>query len=342
MPHGNILHVGDQHLTDRAEDEYRWKLFPVLKQLIHSQDIEAIIFYGDLTDIKDRHTGAFINRVRKNIEWLATEAKLFILKGNHDYKDESSPTFKFLDRLPDIVYADVPMVAEIAGRRVSLLPYSYDPENDEAWTARLTDREVDFVSTHITVNRVKASNGQELQGIPAEYFGDLKVYSGDIHVPQTMGNVTYVGMPYHKNFGDSFVPRFILTTEKGDKSLVTTSVFPRRHVLQVSSIEELQKVEEVKKGDQVKVRFFLTPEQLHEWDTLRHQVEQVCEEHEWDRHHTEVILKQVGVTSEEAPEIDTPDDARDVLHQFMEERYPKMHRLYFTRGVEIIDAVEGK
>ncbi|HWY34909.1 MAG TPA: hypothetical protein VNX68_09695, partial [Nitrosopumilaceae archaeon] len=59
----SILITSDLHLTDKDRDEYRWGLFPWLKQQIISYKPTTLLFLGDTTDAKDRHSAKLTNRI---------------------------------------------------------------------------------------------------------------------------------------------------------------------------------------------------------------------------------------------------------------------------------------
>lgn len=48
----SAIMISDLHLTDSPRDEYRWGLFPWLREQIKVYKIEHLLILGDITDRK--------------------------------------------------------------------------------------------------------------------------------------------------------------------------------------------------------------------------------------------------------------------------------------------------
>ena len=269
-----MLITSDLHFTDRARDAYRWDIFPWLRdQLEHD---ETLLILGDLTDAKDNHSSALVNRIVNEIEeTVAFGHGVFILKGNHDYVDAFTPFFGFLGALDRVAFiADGYYgLHRVEGQYVRMMPHTRSPAED--WE-RVSFEDVDLVLCHQTFNGAKASNGQQLQGgISARYFSDRgfkgRVISGDIHVPQQCGDVTYVGSPYPVAFGDKFTPRVLRVSGDSVESLEPPHI--RKLKLTISDAEEL---DDLRQGDQVKLTVRLWREDFYEWERIRAEVAEVA------------------------------------------------------------------
>jgi hypothetical protein len=79
----------------------------------------------------------------------------------------------------------------------------------------------DFILTHATFKGAKVK-GFELDGIDL-LMGAVPIISGDVHVPQTVGRVTYVGAPTLIDFGDDYEPRILTLSWNGPRSHKVTT-----------------------------------------------------------------------------------------------------------------------
>lgn len=261
------LIVSDLHLVDDVSCEYRWGLFPWMYQVCKDEKIRTVLILGDLTDAKDNHSAELTNRVVQAIKGFPEHIKVIILAGNHDWLKAGQEFFRFLNVLPNVKFITSPCEDDDYGPRSVLayfLPYSKNPVKD--W-AGLDFSHYEYLFMHQTVSGAISSNGQEMEGEELPELNAAKVYSGDIHVPQVIRGVEYVGSPYHVHFGDAFKPRAILidTNRKAhDLHFETIS----RIVFKASSLRELRR-RHFKAGDQVKLRIELAEADKHDWSRIR-------------------------------------------------------------------------
>lgn len=252
-------------------------MFDWLCDQCDAHKVRTLLIMGDLTDAKDNHSGKLINRaVQAVLQVRACVDHVYVLKGNHDYLLEDSPTFGFLSAFDGVHFISKPTDAtspDDTEPACYLLPHARTPAS--AW-AGLDLSHYQLVFMHQTVTGAVASNGQRMEG---DAMPDLsaagKVWSGDIHVPQRIGPVEYVGSPYHVHFGDSFKARAVLLRSHGPHAATDLHFpSPRRVMLTVGSLAELRKAD-VDHGDHVKLRLALPPSEHHTWAALREQALEV-------------------------------------------------------------------
>lgn len=281
------LVTSDLHFTDNPKDQYRFDLFPWLKEKAERYDCKYLFILGDLTDKKDKHSSRLTNKIIDCLTDLSKNLKIFILCGNHDYVDPSLPFFKFLNKIPNVKFVfDIKRCMSINEETFMFLPHTRDPQED--WKD-LDFSEADYIFMHQTFNGALASTKKRLDGFHQNYLRDAKgeVVSGDIHVPQQLGKVTYVGSPYHIHFGDEFEPRVLMIK---DKSISNLS-FPclRKHTVVISSPEELSEKSNLEPQDQVKIRLHLNSENLVEWTNYRKEIIKICNEMNLDLYGIELL-----------------------------------------------------
>lgn len=293
----NNLLLADLHLTDNPIDEYRWDIFDWVKEVHKKYPIYTLYILGDLTDKKDNHSAMFVNRLTDNICSLSEEMDVVILKGNHDAINLNNPFFKFFNEFPTVTFISSPCVLDSG----LFIPYTKDFKSVEdvigMFANEINHEEVRYIFTHLPLIGSKVQNGWELkEGVDASIFNkykDVQVFAGDIHSPQKIGNVEYIGSPYHITFSDVFNGQAILLdTNSGRKRYLKPS-FLKRHSLKVSSPKELAKNNTIKKGDQIKIKVELAKEELYLWDKYRQEIKDYCDSKVITLVSLGMILKQV-------------------------------------------------
>lgn len=263
-----IVVISDLHLTAQPLDEYRWAVMYRLQDEVNANaDVTEVWCLGDITDAKDKHPSSLVNRL---VEWvLSFEVPVRILKGNHDYINGEMPFFKFLDSFEDIYYYTEPTVEDTPAGRALWLPHTRTAVDD--WAAQSLDG-VDIVLTHQSYDGAMAANGFKLESkLTPRYFSKRGfkgvVLSGDIHTPQTIGDVTYVGTQYPVVFGDTYSPRYLEVHGSGANIEVHPVAVdaPRKLVVNMTTLEDLPKLNA---GDQVRVIYSLERCEIGRWDEI--------------------------------------------------------------------------
>lgn len=283
------LIVTDLHLTDDPSTEYRWGLFPWLNEQIKEHRVRSLLVLGDVTDAKDAHRSALVNRVVSSFSSLRID-DITILAGNHDWLKQGEEFFRFLNLLPNIKFITQPYEDFTKGGPLAyFLPYSKNPYKD--WSG-MDFSHYDLLFMHQTIKGAVASNGQEMDGEELPDFSGPRVYSGDIHVPQTIGGLTYVGSPYHVHFGDNFKPRAILLDRNGVEHDLHFETI-KRVVIKATSLQELRR-KRLRAGDQVKLRVELSEAEKHQWHRIRREAVEYLEACQVSVHGVELIVAKAN------------------------------------------------
>lgn len=269
-----ILLTSDLHLASGESVSYRFKFFDWLEEQVRIEKVRTLCILGDLTDAKDNHSAELVNRIVGVFRRLHREhplLKVWVLSGNHDWLVRSQEFFRFLEVIPNLRFITTPTEDDDVKGPVSafFLPYSKQPVQD--W-AGLDLSHYDYVFMHQTIAGAIASNGQKMDG---EALPDLsapgKIYSGDIHVPQVIGPLEYVGSPYHVHFGDRFGARCVLI----EKDRTPVNLYYKDYPLRVTMTVERRltplQIDEMclRPGDQVKLRIQLHERDKHDWQRIR-------------------------------------------------------------------------
>ncbi len=270
------LIISDLHLTDRPQDEYRFGIFPWVIKQTKKYNIDILEILGDLTDQWDNHPARLVNRIVRELFEVSMHIKhVRILKGNHDYVSPNNPFFEFLTDIPGIIFIKNPMIID---RDSFYLPHVRDVSILDGYKKEINTAK--YIFMHQTMYGAVASNGYELPGLDPEIFKrtKAKIYSGDIHVPQILGKVTYVGSPYTVHFNDTFYPRALYIDDKGQETVLNFDDCLIRRTLTIESMDDIYRNNELRPGDQVKIKMKLPQEEMVSWPYYRKEILKVCEE----------------------------------------------------------------
>jgi len=247
------LITGDWHLDSQARNKYRHTFVEqTLPEMIKDLHIHRLIILGDLCQDKDRHNAELVNRVVNQISKLSRLCQVIILQGNHDYIDPTNPFFAFLARISDVMWINKPT---FIGSEL-FLPHTRDYQKD--WNGVDFQRAIfrgsgfDRIFAHQTFAGANVGP-RTLDGIPLSVFPEeVEVISGDIHVPQKIENLRYVGAPYTINFGDNYKPRVLVL--RSDKITTLPVPGPQKVIVEIDMSVQPRIMPKLNRGDMVKVR----------------------------------------------------------------------------------------
>ena len=306
----NLLITTDTHNSDKARDAYRFGLFPWLRKQQEKHSIDATLILGDITENKDRHSSLLVNKLVEGLNDL--KPPVYVLRGNHDGIDPNTPFFKFLNCIEGLKFIIKPtFVKELNAR---FIPHcdNQDTFNDACKNGGFKP---DYVFLHNTFTGAKVETGMTvLSGLSTAPIEALKprlgVYSGDIHAPQRVAPVTYVGAPYHVRFGDKFEPRVLLLKDGKETNLHFDC--PRKLTLIVRDADDVTRNKELRRGDQVKVIIEMAREEAVEWQATKQRVLAACREGGLEVFGVELqvntITKQGRIRASEGPTIRSPSE----------------------------------
>ena len=254
-----MILTADWHLTDQPQEEYRWEVFSILRETEQHAERGQLYILGDLSDRKDRHSSVLVNRVADElVGLLGSFERITILIGNHDMPLVGPPFWLFLNEIDGITVVTQPQ----ADGKLLLLPHSHDLVSD--WKG-IPFHLYDAVFMHQTVTGVLNREGFPLEGDKLPVFPKgIKIYSGDIHEPQFINGVTYVGAPHPKRFGDSHKCR-MLRLHPNFKIAEEIKLNPiRKLMIDIADIAELKDIT-THRGDQARIRLTVPIKNADTW-----------------------------------------------------------------------------
>lgn len=268
-----MLITSDLHLTANDADAYRFGVFKWLEKQLKKFEQDELLILGDITDFKDYHPAVLENRIVDELVQLTNLAHITILCGNHDYKKVQAPALAFLNEIDgiDFIYGE-----PVKLNRKLFLPHTRDPVS--AWNpnSSMFD-DIDYVFMHESVIGSKTSEMYNIEsGISSKFFDFLPkhivIIAGDIHLPQRVGRVEYVGAPYRIRFGDNYKPRILLLTDKIQKSLYFPCI--SKEVVEITDPNQLFDLD-LESGDQVKVRLKISKSSYPEWEEKKRKIQEI-------------------------------------------------------------------
>lgn len=262
----SMLILSDLHVSANLRDSYRDAFLRKVPKIAKDLEIDQIVIAGDLTEEKDHHGAELVNRVVNHIVAMREVAFVIGLLGNHDYVAREHPFFAFLGHLDRVDFITSPK-AKLLGRtgNVMFLPHTRDYKND--WKG-MTFGNKDVVFAHNTFIGADLGNGRKAtDGIPVDVFAKTQawIFSGDVHTPQKVGPVTYIGAPYTVDFGDDYEPRMIHYRNGSYKSIPCDG--PQKRLVEMNAKTDIGSIR-LREGDILKVRVTLMQENRPRWQEL--------------------------------------------------------------------------
>tara|TARA_R110000744_G_scaffold29871_7_gene71016 strand:+ start:1328 stop:2401 length:1074 start_codon:yes stop_codon:yes gene_type:complete len=282
MRHVHIF-TSDLHFTDAPSDEYRFGIFDELAKHANAwrkteeDDVKFreeihIWLLGDLTDKKDHHSGRLLNRIFQGVKSLVDVSdRVHIVMGNHDYTDPSCSSVATLGYLNGVTFYDHPRVVDFDkgqpnGHSFGVFPHDFKAqENFPDAVERMIDEGagwLDLILLHQCVDRAKSETGMEMKGLAMDVFDPIgygHALAGDIHVPQTLGDLTYCGAPYPISWNDKHDTRILVwDSEVGTTQSVRIPSIKKETIVCDSAESFAKAAAKYNEGDQIKVEMRTT------------------------------------------------------------------------------------
>ena len=292
----------DWHFSNNPRDEYRFAwLKDDLRRKIKKYRVKKLFILGDLTEEKDRHCAELVNRIVEEIVDLSKRvAEVIILSGNHDGLSTDCPFFMFLHLMPNITWISSPTVINSKDLgKLLFLPHTRNYKRD--WK-KFNFKEFDWIFTHASFAGITTESGFKMnEGIPVSVFPKTaKVISGDIHKPQKIGPVTYVGSPYTVDFGDDFIPRVLLL--EGDTMRSIKCRGPQKRLVNMCISDCVDEFlvdckSDLTLGDILKVQVNLLQKSKANWAEIKSQIYKWGENNGYVVHLVKPVLEGIEYTA---------------------------------------------
>lgn len=179
---------------------------PTLKANMKPGD--KMCFLGDLYDNRTSINIKVFNAVIKLFEDLSKIIEIHMLIGNHDQYNMSDAEINSVSTIRNInnvfIY-DEPTIRNFGGKEILLMPWIHGKNDEKSILERYSGSDV--LLCHSDLNGCRTQlyptrpHNRNILDIE-DFKGFNKVYSGHIHINQTINNFTFVGCPYHLDRND--------------------------------------------------------------------------------------------------------------------------------------------
>lgn len=210
-----LLLVGDPHITaDELEDGQH--LIDGIHDTASAEDVDAVVFMGDQFH---NHSIVHVDVLafwQQALRQLAKEYPVCLLIGNHDMSSNTSSHATVMSVFEDMsgvyLFRNGESLSEALPRTeaddVTFINYCHTQEE----FAKAHKGSV--VLCHQTFNGAQYDNGfYAKDGFDLKLVEGSQVFSGHIHTPQIIGNVTYIGSPRWRTVSDAGVNKGIVVLD---------------------------------------------------------------------------------------------------------------------------------
>lgn len=285
------LVTADWHLSDQPRDAYRHQWQGSLLKIVKEHQVNRVLMLGDITEEKDYHSAELVNQVVGHLFRLARLAEVIIMRGNHDGVSAANPFFEFVRCIKNITWINEPTVLtffEIG--QCLFLPHTRNYEKD--W-AKLSYKQHKWIFCHNTFTGARDGE-RELQGIPTSIFHPRHggIISGDVHKPQNVGPVTYVGAPYTVDFGDDYNGQVILLEDTKKRFLSIDG--PQKRLIVLDDPAGFAKIK-AKEGDILKVRVRWEGKDMSRWPQVKRDIFESGQQRGYVIHAVEPLIEAHAV-----------------------------------------------
>ena len=251
---GPTIATADLHMAASRRDSYRWRfLEETLPAMVEEHRARRVLVLGDLTEAKSGHSAELVNRLVDALAALAERAPVYLLRGNHDFVSEDSPFFRFSRHLPRVCWINEPTRLRLRGLGKCLfLPWARDLDD----CADFSFESFDWFFCHQTFEGADLG-ARRAEGCEPPFSRSARVVSGDVHVPQKIGPVTYTGAPYTVDFGDAYEPRVLLLEGSEMRSVPVPGPQKRLITTTARDLKLRADLFDVAPGDVIKIRVTL-------------------------------------------------------------------------------------
>ena len=309
-------------------------------ELARKFQVERIFLLGDCFELKDR--------IPARIMILFAEAvakypcPLTILKGNHDYAEDDYAPVRLLEREGKIKFISAPYI----NMEIAFLPYfrKYETFTEEWKKLHETikgdtgfDVNVKLFLFHNTLPGSKFSNNIKAEGeFDLPTFANIRYLAGDIHLPQKVGPIQYLGSPYQVDFGEEGQDKFVYLY-KADIDLLTSVELKYPKFVSIELDEQgcypaIPK--EILEGNYIKLKGEILKEFKNEVDITKQQIIKA--------YNPKFVISAVKYRTEKRARIETAkDDHQAVLSEFLQQSETELDKQRLLEvGLDLIKEVQ--
>lgn len=256
----NLFIFSDPHFGKYTLDSDRWLnlmkdyftefLIPNLKKYAKKGD--QLLMLGDLFDNRNAIDMRAINIVVELFEEIGKLIECHVLLGNHDQRMMNNPNINSIATIRNIdnihVYNE-PTEIMFGDKTALMFPWVSGKNTEKEILEKYAGKDLLFCHSDLNGCRTQVNPTRPISKSIldiTDFGGFNKVYSGHIHIVQTIKNFTFVGSPYHLDRNDVGNKKglFVYNTKKNEDIFIENNFSPefKKHkILEEKDIDKLQK-----------------------------------------------------------------------------------------------------
>jgi len=208
-------------------------------------DIKNIVIAGDIL-----HNKSIIHSIAQSIflDYVREykEITFITLDGNHDLSSKSGKGVSALKSLDSELNVDMIHLPKII-ENILFVPW-----NPETMIDDIKNNDADYLVSHFGLNEAQLSSGISI--VSDIKLRDLSKFKhcilGHYHLPQTVGNVTYVGSPIQLDWGEKGEEKrfLVVDTDLGKVKSIPTIGYKKYMEYKITNENKDEIVEEARKS----------------------------------------------------------------------------------------------
>lgn len=256
--------ISDIHLGVHKLHEDKW--LNIAKDYFHKffipkiqktwQDGDKVFILGDLFDNRSflsLKVISFALDLFNHFEKL--NIPILIIGGNHDYynnNDAEHTSLRILERYNNVEIYTTPTLYNFSNKRILLMPWN-GIVKEEVKIFKQYAGKVDYMFSHSELQGAKSNLKVEMThgNNIASFISFPKVFSGHIHIHQTIDNFTYLGSPYHLDRNDKGNKKGITIIDFNANlvDFIPNDFSPEFKTIEIKKEEDIKKLNDISGGD---------------------------------------------------------------------------------------------
>lgn len=250
------FHIGkynldsDRWLTNMKDYFYNF-FIPLLKE--YAKENDKLIVLGDIFDNRNSIDLRAMNLVVEIFEDISKIIECHILLGNHDQRMMNDPKINSVASIRNInnVYTySEPTEIKFDNKKALMMPWVHGKNNEQEILAKYSGNDLLFCHSDLNgcrtqINPTRPTNRNILD--IDDFNGFKRVYSGHIHIVQTINHFTFVGSPYHLDRNDVGNTKgvFVYDTKKDKDIFIPNDYSPEFKKVKIVKETDLNKLKKL-------------------------------------------------------------------------------------------------
>lgn len=223
-------------------------LVPFLRK--HYREGDVLCMLGDVFDNRTSINIKVMNMVIEMFQTLGSIMPVHILVGNHDMwamNNTDICSTASIRHIPNINLYTQPTQVMFGNSSVLMCPWitSKNTEHDILKSSKadylFTHSDLKGVRTQLYPTRPHNRNILELK----DFESFKRVFSGHIHINQTIGNFTFIGSPYHLDRNDIGNTKgiYVFDPDKNESMFVENTLSPQYQKITIKEESDLDRID---------------------------------------------------------------------------------------------------